>query len=178
MSCLRAVTLEFKSTTNGLYSEICVEKSQQHLFPQFASVLMNLDKFYETKLFDPQTYWCICFMQANYSTKNDIKDLGGSILSFLNSFLASGYFTGDVKNELLIYQSEVKNILDASMFSGQLKELYNTIVHAHTTYEKNISKDELYALHIDKNPAMPSSSKTEILGVIKSLPPVSPTIFG
>ena len=45
-------------------------------------------------------------------TKNDIKDLGGSILSFLNSFLASGYFTGDVKNELLIYQSEVKNILD------------------------------------------------------------------
>lgn len=57
------------------------------------------------------------------------------------------------------------------MFSGQLKELYNTIVHAHTTYEKNISKDELYALHIDKNPAMPSSSKTEILGVIKSLPP-------
>ena len=66
---------------------------------------------------------------------------------------------------------KVKNILDASMFSGQLKELYNTIVHAHTTYEKNISKDELYALHIDKNPAMPSSSKTEILGVIKSLPP-------
>tara|TARA_X000001388_G_C2221939_1_gene119613 strand:+ start:418 stop:1647 length:1230 start_codon:yes stop_codon:yes gene_type:complete len=66
---------------------------------------------------------------------------------------------------------KVKNILDSSMFSGQLKELYNTIVHAHTTYEKNISKDELFALHIDKNPAMPSSSKTEIMGVVQSLPP-------
>ncbi len=36
---------------------------------------------------------------------------------------------------------KVKNILDPTMFSGQVKELYNTIVHAHTTYEKNISKD-------------------------------------
>ena len=66
---------------------------------------------------------------------------------------------------------KVKNILDPTMFSGQVKELYNTIVPAHTTYEKNISKEELYALHIDKNPAMPSSSKTEIMGVVHSLPP-------
>ena len=67
--------------------------------------------------------------------------------------------------------NKVKNILDTPMFSGQLKELYTTIVYAHTSYEKNLTKDELYALHLDRNPALPSSSKTEVLGVIQSLPP-------
>lgn len=67
--------------------------------------------------------------------------------------------------------NKVKNILDTPMFSGQLKELYTTIVYAHTSYEKNLTKDELYALHLDRNPALPSSSKTEVFGVIQSLPP-------
>jgi len=67
--------------------------------------------------------------------------------------------------------NKVKNILDSPMFSGQLKEVYNTLVYAHTSYEKNLTKDELYALHLDRNPALPSSSKTEVLGVIQALPP-------
>ena len=67
--------------------------------------------------------------------------------------------------------NKVKNILRPEMFSGQLKEIFNTVTHAHTHYEKDMTNDELFALHMDKHPAMPSSSKTEIMGVIQSLPP-------
>ena len=55
--------------------------------------------------------------------------------------------------------NKVKNILDDEMFSGQLKELFRSISFAHTNYEKDLTKDELFALHVDKHPAMPSSSK-------------------
>jgi len=67
--------------------------------------------------------------------------------------------------------NKVKNILDDEMFSGQLKELFRTISLAHTNYEKDLTKDELFALHVDKHPAMPSSSKKELSLVVDSLPP-------
>ena len=67
--------------------------------------------------------------------------------------------------------NKVKNILDEEMFTGQLKELFRSISYAHTNYEKDLTKDELFALHVDKHPAMPSSSKKELSLVVESLPP-------
>ena len=42
--------------------------------------------------------------------------------------------------------NKVKNILRPEMFSGQLKEIFNTVTHAHTHYEKDMTNDELFAL--------------------------------
>jgi len=67
--------------------------------------------------------------------------------------------------------SKVKNILDEEMFSGQMKELFKTIVFAQTNYEKDLTKDELFALHVDKNPAMPSSTKKDVMAIVHALPP-------
>jgi KaiC/GvpD/RAD55 family RecA-like ATPase len=67
--------------------------------------------------------------------------------------------------------NKTKNILENEMFSGHLKEIFNTISFAHTNYENNLSRDELFALHVDRHPAMPSSTKNEIMSIIKLLPP-------
>ena len=67
--------------------------------------------------------------------------------------------------------NKTKNILENEMFSGHLKEIFNTISFAHTNYEKDLSRDELFALHVDKHPAMPSSTKNEVMSIIKLLPP-------
>ena len=57
------------------------------------------------------------------------------------------------------------------MFSGQMKELFKTIVFAQTTYEKDLTKAELFALHVDNNPAMPSSTKKDVMAIVHALPP-------
>jgi len=67
--------------------------------------------------------------------------------------------------------NKTKNILENEMFSGHLKEIFNTISFAHTNYEKDLSRDELFALHVDKHPAMPLSTKNEVMSIIKLLPP-------
>ena len=66
---------------------------------------------------------------------------------------------------------KVKNILEYDMFSGHLKEIFDTINSAHIKYEKNVTHDELFALHVDRHPAMPMSTKNEINSIIQSLPP-------
>ena len=67
--------------------------------------------------------------------------------------------------------NKTKNILENEMFSGHLKEIFNTISFAHTNYETDLSRDELFALHVDKHPAMPLSTKNEVMSIIKLLPP-------
>jgi len=67
--------------------------------------------------------------------------------------------------------NKVKNILEEDMFSGQTKELFKTILFAQTNYEKDLTKDELFALHVDRHPAMPASTKKDVMMIVHSLPP-------
>ena len=57
------------------------------------------------------------------------------------------------------------------MFSGQTKELFKTILFAQTNYEKDLTKDELFALHVDRHPAMPATTKKDVMSIVHSLPP-------
>ena len=66
---------------------------------------------------------------------------------------------------------KVKNILEHEMFSGHLKEIFNTVNSAHIKYERDITHDELFALHVDRHPAMPMATKNEINSIIQLLPP-------
>ena len=67
--------------------------------------------------------------------------------------------------------NKVKNILEEDMFSGQTKELFKTILFAQTNYEKDLTKDELFALHVDRHPAMPGTTKKDVMSIVHSLPP-------
>jgi len=67
--------------------------------------------------------------------------------------------------------NKVKNILEEDMFSGQTKELFKTILFAQTNYEKDLTKDELFALHVDRHPAMPATTKKDVMSIVHSLPP-------
>ena len=66
---------------------------------------------------------------------------------------------------------KVRNILEEDMFSGQTKELFKTILFAQTNYEKDLTKDELFALHVDRHPAMPATTKKDVMSIIHALPP-------
>ena len=57
------------------------------------------------------------------------------------------------------------------MFSGQTKELFKTILFAQTNYEKDLTKDELFALHVDRHPAMPATTKKDVMAIVYALPP-------
>ena len=57
------------------------------------------------------------------------------------------------------------------MFSGQTKELFKTILFAQTNYEKDLTKDELFALHVDRHPAMPATTKKDVMSIVHALPP-------
>ena len=67
--------------------------------------------------------------------------------------------------------NKVKNILEEDMFSGQTKELFKTILFAQTNYEKDLTKDELFALHVDRHPAMPATTKKDVMAIVYALPP-------
>ena len=67
--------------------------------------------------------------------------------------------------------NKVKNILEEDMFSGQTKELFKTISFAQTNYEKDLTKDELFALHVDRHPAMPATTKKDVMSIVHALPP-------
>lgn len=67
--------------------------------------------------------------------------------------------------------NKVKNILEEDMFSGQTKELFKTILFAQTNYEKDLTKDELFALHVDRHPAMPATTKKDVMSIVHALPP-------
>ena len=67
--------------------------------------------------------------------------------------------------------NKVKNILEEDMFSGQTKELFKTILFAQTNYEKDLTKDELFALHVDRHPAMPATTQKDVMSIVYALPP-------
>jgi len=63
----------------------------------------------------------------------------------------------------------VKNILDRTMFEREMRDIFDTLVYAHTTYNKDITKSELIALFNDRNPAMPDSARKQVVDTIDAL---------
>ena len=67
--------------------------------------------------------------------------------------------------------SQVKNKIDREMFDSELRDIYDTLVYSHTKYERTLSVAELSGIFNDRNPAMPSSSRTRIQEIIAELIP-------
>jgi replicative DNA helicase len=67
--------------------------------------------------------------------------------------------------------SQVKNKIDREMFDSELRDIYDTLVYSHTKYERTLSVSELSGIFNDRNPAMPSSSRTRIQEIIAELIP-------
>ncbi len=65
--------------------------------------------------------------------------------------------------------SRVKNILDRTMFERELRDIFDTLTFAHTNYGKDVTIQELVALFNDRNPAMPESSRRNVVDMILQL---------
>jgi len=65
--------------------------------------------------------------------------------------------------------SEVMNIVNRDMFSREMRDVFDAIVHSHTKYENDITVGELSVLFNDRNPAMPDSSREKSQELILSL---------
>ena len=65
--------------------------------------------------------------------------------------------------------SEVMNIVNRDMFSREMRDVFDAIVHSHTKYENAITVGELSVLFNDRNPAMPDSSREKSQELILSL---------
>ena len=65
--------------------------------------------------------------------------------------------------------SEVLNIVNRDMFSREMRDVFDVIVHSHTKYENDITVGELSVLFNDRNPAMPDSSREKSQELILSL---------
>ena len=55
--------------------------------------------------------------------------------------------------------SNVANTLTREMFTKEMRDVFDVISHAHTSYENDITVGELAILFNDRNPAMPDSTR-------------------
>lgn len=62
-----------------------------------------------------------------------------------------------------------KNILDRSMFNREMRDIFDTLLYHHTTYNTNITQGELAVLFNDRHPAMPDSTRNSVQEVIAQL---------
>lgn len=67
------------------------------------------------------------------------------------------------------FYDKVKNIIARDMFEGRYATLFDTISYGHKNYDTNLSREQLTALFMDRNPAMPSSAKQEVFDIIGQL---------
>jgi replicative DNA helicase len=65
--------------------------------------------------------------------------------------------------------SSVKNTIDRTMFTRDLRDIFDTLTFAHTKYNKDLTIPELVALFNDRNPAMPDSSRKSVVDIINGL---------
>ena len=65
--------------------------------------------------------------------------------------------------------ANVKNKIDRDMFDRELKDIFDTIVYAHTKYAKTLTKSELSGIFNDRNPAMPDSARNRVLDTVAEL---------
>ena len=65
--------------------------------------------------------------------------------------------------------AKVKNKIDREMFDVELRDIFDTVVYAHTKYERSLSVSELSGIFNDRNPAMPQSTRTRVQEIINQL---------
>ena len=65
--------------------------------------------------------------------------------------------------------AKVKNKIDREMFDAELRDIFDTVVYAHTKYERSLSVSELSGIFNDRNPAMPQSTRTRVQEIINQL---------
>ena len=65
--------------------------------------------------------------------------------------------------------AKVKNKIDREMFDAELRDIFDTVVYAHTKYERRLSVSELSGIFNDRNPAMPQSTRTRVQEIINQL---------
>jgi KaiC/GvpD/RAD55 family RecA-like ATPase len=67
------------------------------------------------------------------------------------------------------FYDRIKNIMTRDMFEGRYATLFDTITYGHKNYETNLTREQLAALFVDRNPAMPQSTRAEIYTIVDSL---------
>lgn len=67
------------------------------------------------------------------------------------------------------FYDRVKNIITRDMFDGRYATIFDAISYAHKNYGVNLTRDQLDDVVLDRNPAMPSSAKQDILDIVGGL---------
>ena len=65
--------------------------------------------------------------------------------------------------------TKVSNIVTRDMFTGEMRDVFDVISHAHTEYGTSVNVCELGALFNDRNPAMPDSTREKAQELIAQL---------
>ena len=73
------------------------------------------------------------------------------------------------------FWDKAKNILSKEMFPKEYATIFDTINSSQQKYEVDLTVDELLALHRDRYPAMPESTRNNIEEEIENLKGVAPT---
>ena len=73
------------------------------------------------------------------------------------------------------FWDKAKNILSKEMFPKEYSTIFETINSSQQKYEVDLAVDELLALHRDRYPAMPESTRVNIEEEIENLKGVAPT---
>ena len=73
------------------------------------------------------------------------------------------------------FWDKAKNILSKEMFPKEYSTIFDTINSSQQKYEVDLTVDELLALHRDRYPAMPESTRNNIEEEIENLKGVAPT---
>ena len=73
------------------------------------------------------------------------------------------------------FWDKAKNILSKDMFPKEYSTIFDTINSSQQKYEVDLTVDELLALHRDRYPAMPESTRNNIEEEIENLKGVAPT---
>jgi replicative DNA helicase len=73
------------------------------------------------------------------------------------------------------FWDKAKNILSKDMFPKEYSTIFDTITSSQQKYEVDLTVDELLALHRDRYPAMPESTRNNIEEEIENLKGVAPT---
>ena len=72
------------------------------------------------------------------------------------------------------FWDKAKNILSKDMFPKEYSTIFDTINSSQQKYEVDLTVDELLALHRDRYPAMPESTRNNIEEEIENLKNIDP----
>ena len=64
---------------------------------------------------------------------------------------------------------KAKALVTKDMFDKRYKTIFDAIMHYHTKYEGDLSKDNLFLVHRNLYPAMPDSTREAVEEAIKNI---------